>query len=124
MARVLGIGGVFFKAQDPAALSAWYAEWLGLEVERDFGCAVFASDQLPRGTHTVWSPFPRDTDSFEPSTNPYMINLMVDDVDALLERVREGGGVVHGEPRDLQQGRFGWFSDPEGNKVELCQPAP
>lgn len=124
MARVVGVGGVFFRATDPARLAAWYAEHLGIEINPAFGGTSFLPSGLPQGAYTIWSPFPRDTDYFEPSTNDYMINLIVDDLDAALEQVERGGAELHGEPQRLEFGDFGWFTDPEGNKVELWQPNP
>lgn len=120
MAKVLGLGGVFFKAQDPAKLGAWYKEWLDLPVE-PWG-AVLPHDDLPPTAYGVWTPFKADTDYFEPSTAGFMINLVVDDVDGCLARVREGGAQVMEKVEESEFGRFGWFVDPEGNKVELWAP--
>ncbi|NIP80345.1 MAG: VOC family protein, partial [Gemmatimonadetes bacterium] len=80
MARVLGIGGVFFKCDDPARLAAWYREHLGLDV-MDFGGALFRPAGMPPGSYTVWGPFPADTDYFAPSGRDFMINFIVDDVE-------------------------------------------
>jgi predicted enzyme related to lactoylglutathione lyase len=122
MAKVLGVGGVFFKAADPAKLGSWYQEWLGLPVDASYGGASFAPDAMPSGGLTVWSPFPADTEYFNPSDRAYMFNLVVDDLDAALEQVREGGAEVMPDRMDESYGRFGWFIDPEGNKVELWEP--
>ncbi|HVS03893.1 MAG TPA: VOC family protein, partial [Thermoanaerobaculia bacterium] len=77
---------------------------------------------MPAGGLTVWSPFPRDTTYFDPPGREYMVNLVVDDLEGALSQVREGGAEVVGEVEDYEYGRFGWFVDPEGNKVELWQP--
>lgn len=119
--RVLGLGGLFFKARDPKKLAAWYARWLGLEVT-DWGGVAFPSRALPRDGYTVWSPFPADTRYFRPSAKGFMFNLMVDDLDAMLARLAKSGARVLPQPDASEFGRFGWFIDPEGNKVELWEP--
>jgi predicted enzyme related to lactoylglutathione lyase len=123
MARVLGVGGVFFRARDPKALGDWYREWLSVPVSHPHG-ATFAPGQIPEGGVTVWSPFPHDTSYFDPSDRPYMFNLIVDNLDEALAQVRQGGAQVVGDIEQYDYGRFGWFLDPEGNKVELWQPGP
>lgn len=120
MPKVLGVGGVFFKSPDPAALRAWYARWLGM-LSDVYGVG-FHPDALPEGAYTVWSPFPADTAYFEPSPRGFMVNLIVDDLDAMLDRLRGSGAQVLDEVEDLPEGRFGWFVDPDGNKVELWEP--
>ena len=122
MARVLGVGGIFFKAGDPEKLGAWYRAWLDLPVEHPYG-AVLKHDRLPPDSYSVWSPFKQDTTYFAPSDRSFMVNLIVDDLDGCLARVREGGAEVMSEGEESEFGRFGWFIDPEGNKVELWQPA-
>jgi len=122
VARVLGVGGVFFKATNPAELGAWYEKWLGLPIDASYGGASFGPDAMPPGGLTVWSPFKADTEYFKPSDQAFMFNLVVDDLDAALEQVREGGAEVMPDRMDESYGRFGWFVDPEGNKVELWEP--
>jgi catechol 2,3-dioxygenase-like lactoylglutathione lyase family enzyme len=119
MARVLGIGGVFFKAADPAALRAWYTRVLGFDVT-DWGGALFGP--LDRG-HTVWSPFADDTTYFQPSAHRFMINLMVDDLDGVLARVTQEGVPILDRQVMGGMGRFAWIMDPEGIKIELWEPA-
>jgi predicted enzyme related to lactoylglutathione lyase len=121
MAKVLGVGGVFFKSDDPTKLGEWYQKTLGLPVEPPYG-ANFKPDTMPAGGLTVWAPFESTTTYFEPSTRDYMFNLVVDDLDGALAQVKEGGGEIVGEIQEEDYGRFGWFVDPEGNKVELWQP--
>lgn len=123
MARALGIGGVFFKSNDPEKLAGWYARWLGFEIDSTFNGSIFRPANLPDGAYGVWSPFPASTEYFQPSTQPFMINLIVDDVDGALAQVAQGGATLAGEPQEDQFGRFGWFMDPDGNKVELWEPA-
>ncbi|PVM93074.1 glyoxalase [Caulobacter radicis] len=118
MAKVLGLGGVFFKADDPKGLAAWYARVLGIKVE-DWGGAMFSH---PKVGMTNWSPFPADTRYFEPSTAPFMINLIVDDIDGVLAKAAAEGVEPTGR-QDEEYGRFAWLVDPAGFKVELWQPA-
>jgi predicted enzyme related to lactoylglutathione lyase len=120
MARVQGVGGVFFKSPEPARLRAWYAKWLGIPAEGPG--ASFAPAAMPPGGFVVWSPFSADTTYFAPSPARFMINLIVDDLDGALAQVRAGGGEIVGAIEDYDYGRFGWFLDPDGNKVELWQP--
>lgn len=120
MAKALGVGGVFFRARDQAKLAAWYAEHLGIAMAANY--AVFRPDDVPPGGATVFSLFAEDTDYFAPSENRFMINLMVDDLDGALAQVKAGGATQVGEVLNESYGRFGWFLDPEGNKVELWQP--
>ncbi len=119
MAKVLGVGGIFFKSADPARLRAWYARWL--EAPADEHGAMFKTADAPAGAAVVWSPFAADTTYFAPSKAAFMINLIVDDVDAALAQVREGGAEITGAVEQYDYGRFGWFVDPDGNKVELWQ---
>ncbi len=124
MARALGIGGAFFKSPDPRALAAWYSKWLGVPVDEQTQSVVFQPDQLPLGAFSVWSPFDTATEYFAPSDKPFMVNLIVDDLDGALSQVAEGGAQIVGEIEAYDFGRFGWFIDPDDNKVELWEPAP
>jgi predicted enzyme related to lactoylglutathione lyase len=126
MERVRGLGGFFFKANDPKALSAWYEKALGVSLEK-WGGAKFKWHELDeaRDALTVWTPFAADTDYFAPSEKPFMVNFRVDDLDKMLAQVRAaGGGQVIDKITDEFNGRFGWVVDPEGNKIELWQPKP
>lgn len=122
MAQVLGVGGVFFRSPDPKALGEWYRKWLGVPVDPNWGGAAFQPSEVPKGGCTIWTPFKQDTKYFDPPARAFMINLMVDDLDGALAQVKEGGAVVMGEREESEFGRFGWFIDPDGNKVELWQP--
>lgn len=121
MGRVLGVGGVFFRARDAKLLGDWYEKWLGVPVSHPHG-ASFKPDSMPDGGLTVWAPFKDDTDYFDPSDRQFMFNLVVDDLDEALSQVQQGGAELVGEIEEYEYGRFGWFMDPEGNKVELWQP--
>jgi len=120
MAKVIGFGGIFFKSRDPAALSAWYAEHLGLDTEA-WGGARFDENERRPG-YTLWSPFAADTDYFGAGPQPYMLNFRVDDLDALLTQLRAAGVEVDERIEQSEFGRFGWIVDPEGTRVELWQP--
>ncbi|MEM7280595.1 MAG: VOC family protein [Pseudomonadota bacterium] len=122
MAKVLGIGGIFFKSKDPVALAAWYQEHLGFNVDGSFGGTVFQASEVPAGGYTIWGPFKADTTYFTPSDSRYMINLMVDDLGEALKQVQSGGATLVGEPESSEFGDFGWFMDPDDNKIELWQP--
>ena len=122
MANAIGIGGVFFKCADKKELGAWYTEHLGLEID-EYGSVGFDVSRLPRTAFCVWGPFEDSTTYFDPSDKPFMINLVVDDLDGALEQVEQGGAEAVGEIEEYDFGRFGWFIDPAGTKIELWQPA-
>jgi predicted enzyme related to lactoylglutathione lyase len=122
MARVTGVGGIFLRCDDPAALSEWYGRVLGLTPEK-WGGVLFSPD--PSGPpHLVWNPFARNTDYFSPSSRDCMINFAVDDIDGMVARLAEHGVEILGRMDDDSFGRFAWFLDPAGIKVELWQPKP
>jgi len=125
MKYVTGIGGIFFKSNDPEKLNAWYAKHLGLKLE-DFGGVVFreneTSESPKRQASTVWSPFAADTDYFAPSDKPFMINFRVTNLDALLAKLRSEGVAVDEKMDKSEFGYFGWAMDPEGNRIELWEP--
>lgn len=123
MARVVGLGGLFFKARDPAGLARWYGDVLGLDVQ-DWGGVQLHNDGAGLLPYSVWSPFRQDTDYFAPSKGPFMINLAVDDMDGMLARVQSKGVEILGRADNDPNGRFAWLLDPEGIKIELWQPKP
>jgi predicted enzyme related to lactoylglutathione lyase len=120
MQRITGIGGVFFRARDPAALAAWYRDNLGVPVEAGETYASLVSkgpDEM-----TVWSAFPQDTEYFGPPSQPLMVNYRVRDLDAMLAQLRAAGAEVEDRVDEYPYGRFGWATDPEGNRFELWEP--
>jgi predicted enzyme related to lactoylglutathione lyase len=124
MKRVTGIGGIFFKAKDPAKLQAWYKLHLGVDVQ-DWGGTAFNwadSDGKPVGGSTIWSVSSNESDQFAPSHSSFMINYRVDDLHALVAILKEEGCNVLDKIDDSEYGKFAWVIDPEGNKVELWQP--
>jgi predicted enzyme related to lactoylglutathione lyase len=126
MSRVTGIGGIFFHAQDAAALRAWYRKHLGIDVQ-DWGGTAFrwsGADGKPAAGTTVWSIGEAGSDYFAPSAAPFMINYRVADLHALLAALRAEGCQVLDKVDESEFGKFGWVMDPEGNKVELWEPPP
>jgi predicted enzyme related to lactoylglutathione lyase len=120
MERVLGVGGIFFKAKDPAKLKAWYRDHLGLPAN-EHGETTFSAQGDP-GAVLVWSAFPADTKYFEPSKAPFMINFRVKDLRAMLAQLRAAGAAVDEKVMEESYGKFGRVMDPEGNRVELWEP--
>lgn len=125
MATVIGLGGVFLRCADPEATKAWYRDVLGLPVNDHGGFDFAHADSAERfgpGARTIFAPFAADTDYFAPSDLPFMINLMVDDLDGMIERLRDHGVALIGTPESHDYGRFAWVMDPDGRKIELWQP--
>ncbi len=125
MARVIGIGGIFIKARDPEALRAWYRRHLQIDVQ-PWGGAVFrgVDGDAVDASVTVWTVFAADSDYFQPSLAPFMVNFRVRDLRAVLASLRSEGCDVLDEVEQSEYGRFGWVLDPEGNKIELWEPPP
>ena len=124
MQRVTGIGGIFFKSRNPEKLYQWYEEHLGLK--RNGGEAVIFPWRHPEDSSktgmTVWSLFPRNTTYFSPSQSSFMVNYRVEDLDPLLELLRQEGVEIDEHREDSEYGRFAWIMDPEGNRLELWEP--
>jgi len=120
MARVIGVGGIFFKCADPKGLSEWYRRVLGFAVE-DWGGVLFPSGE-DGPPHLVWGPFAADTNYFAPSARDCMINFAVDDLDGIIARLGEQGIAVLGRDDNDPNGRFAWFLDPANIKIELWEP--
>lgn len=120
MKRVTGIGGIFFKAENPKQLADWYQTHLGI----DFGGKVYADFPFAEKEKgwTAFSLFAADTKYFKPSEKPFMINLRVDNLFTLLDALRAEGVHVFDETETGDYGKFGWILDPEGNKIELWEP--
>jgi predicted enzyme related to lactoylglutathione lyase len=126
MARVTGIGGIFLKAEKPEQLSAWYAQTLGLTLSPyggvDFEWREKGSPEKPG--KTVWALFPENTEYFGPGEQQAMVNYRVDDLDELLQQLETAGVEIDLRRQSDENGRFAWIVDPEGNRVELWEPAP
>jgi predicted enzyme related to lactoylglutathione lyase len=123
--RVIGIGGVFFKAKDPKALGAWYRQALGVDTAAGAPFATFRwreRDDSSRVATTAWSLFPTTTKYFAPSDASFMINYRVRNLDAMLAQLRALGVTVDQKVTEDASGKFTWIVDPEGNKIELWEP--
>ena len=123
MKKVTGIGGIFFKANNPDHLREWYRKNLGIESE-SWGFAFHWRDdpQTDGGGATAWSIFPADTKHFGPSDKQFMINFRVADLHSLLASLRDQGVEVDPKIDESEFGKFSWVTDPEGNRVELWGP--
>ena len=125
MAKVTGIGGVFFKGRtDHTALADWYSKHLGLTLE-SWGGSILKWPDDPRvdGGLTVWTTAAADTKWFAPSESSFMINYRVDDMEGLLGQLKEAGVEIVSGPESHENGKFAWIMDPDGNKLELWEPA-
>ncbi|HEY4304969.1 MAG TPA: VOC family protein [Gemmatimonadaceae bacterium] len=124
MAKVTGIGGIFFKSTgDHAALAAWYQKHLGVPLEQ-FGGAIFRwpNDTAEDKGLTVWHVAKSTSKWFAPSDASFMINYRVDDLDEMLDDLRDAGVEIVNGPESHENGKFAWIMDPDGNKVELWEP--
>lgn len=125
MAKVTGIGGVFFLSRDPAALRRWYEDHLGFpENTEGHPSAIFTlAPEAARdpGGYTVWGPHSEDTDYFAPSQKPFMVNFRVDDLEGMISSLKAKNIEILGQEGDEQFGNFAWIMDPEGTKIELWQ---
>lgn len=117
MAKVTGLGGAFIRASDPKALYAWYTKHLGIE-HSDAG--ITFPKEVQRGDIAV--AFFAKSSGYFPVTQPAMLNFQVDDLNGVLDALIAAGVDVDPKREDYDFGRFGWFTDPEGNRVELWQP--
>ena len=121
--RILGIGGIFFKSANQQQTREWYGKHLGLADKGGGVMMAWREKDNPEKEHvTVWTVFPGNTKYFEPSQAAFMVNYIVDDLDALLERLQKEGVKIDPKRQNEEYGRFGWIYDPDGNKIELWQP--
>jgi predicted enzyme related to lactoylglutathione lyase len=123
MKKVTGLGGIFFKCQDPAKMNEWYSTNLGLTTG-DYGTTFEwrqAEDNSRKG-FSVWSTFPQDTKYFEPSTKDFMINYRVENLEKLVEQLKSEGVTIVDEIAYYDYGKFVHILDPEGNNIELWEP--
>src|SRR5688572_8128204 len=121
MKRVTGIGGVFFKTEDPKKIKEWYGKHLGLPVD-DYGASFRWIDVDNKEAVTAWNPFKTDTEYFQPSQKQFMFNYRVENLVELLKVLKEEGVQIVGEMQEFSYGKFGWIMDPDGNKIELWEP--
>ena len=124
MAKITGIGGVFFKSKnDNKALVAWYQKHLGMQLESWGGAILrWPDDKAEDKGLTVWHVAEKESKWFSPSDSSFMINYRVDNLDEMIAQLREGGiEIIKGPDSDVN-GKFAWIMDPDGNKVELWEP--
>jgi len=124
MAKITGIGGIFFKSTgDNAALAAWYQQHLGMPLEAWGGAILkWPEDRAEDSGLTVWHVAEKDTKWFSPSNAAFMINYRVDNLVELLAQLRASGIEAVQGPESHENGKFAWILDPDGNKVELWEP--
>ena len=123
MKKVTGIGGIFFKCADPKKMNKWYEKHLGIPVA-DYG-TMFQWRELDnpeKEGYTVWSTFPADTTYFDPSKKDFMINYRVENIEALVEELKNAGVQILDEITPSEYGKFVHILDPEGNSIELFEP--
>lgn len=123
MKKVTGLGGVFFKCQNPKDMNEWYAKNLGIAVG-DYGATFeWRHEENPekKGT-TAWSTFPETTKYFNPSTKPFMINYRVENLVELMEELKKANVTIVDAIAEYDYGKFLHIMDPEGNIIELWEP--
>lgn len=118
--RVTGIGGIFFKAEDPKKMNEWYGKHLGVQMIFEWKEVDHEEGKAP--AKTVWSPFKQDTQYFAPSEKPFMVNYRVENLVELLAALKQEGVQQVGEMEVHSYGKFAWIMDPEGRKIELWEP--
>lgn len=117
MEKVEGIGGVFFRAEDPEKLARWYSEHLGVDNGLE-GASVWQQEAGP----TILAPFSMDTGYFGRPEQQFMVNFRVRDLDEMLSQLRAAGVEIVSEEEEEGAGRFAFIADPEGNRVQLWEP--
>ena len=119
MERVTGIGGFFFRAENPDALATWYQERLGIDlVPQSYGGEPWRQ----QAGVTVFAPFPQDSEMIGSPEHTWMLNFRVGDLDAMADQLRGAGETVTVDPETYPNGRFAELRDPEGNGIQLWQP--
>ncbi|PWN62704.1 VOC family protein [Chryseobacterium viscerum] len=123
MKRVTAIGGIFFKCKEPEQVNEWYKTHLGLETSPYGTKFDWREAESDKKGYTLWSPFKESTQYFEPSTKEFMINYHVENIEALVEELKKEGVTILDEIATYEYGKFVHILDPEGNKIELFEPA-
>lgn len=122
--RVTGIGGIFFKCDDPKKVKEWYSKHLGIPAT-EYG-AIFmwqGKDEKDKEGMTVWNTFTQSAKKFEPSQKQFMFNYRIENLEELLKALKTEGVEQIGEMESYDYGKFAWIMDCEGNKIELWEPA-
>lgn len=121
--KTSGIGGIFFKCREPEKIKAWYKKHLGLKTNEYGALFEFRKSDTPNEKgYLQWSPFAEDTDYLEPSTKGFMINYRVENLEDMVEQMRNDGVTILDKIETYEYGKFIHVLDPEGNKVELWEP--
>lgn len=121
--RITGIGGIFFKCQDPEKVKAWYGELFGIQTDQYGALFEFRKGDEPnKKAYLQWSPFAMKSTYFEPGQQEYMINYRVENMETLLERLKAAGVEQIGTLQTFDYGKFAHVLDPEGRKIELWEP--
>lgn len=121
--RVTGVGGIFFKSKDPDKIKSWYAKHLGFDVDQYGAVFRFLKMDAPDKTgYLQWSIMKSDTDYFDPSASPFMINYRVENLEWLVKQLKAEGVTICDEIVSYDYGKFVHILDPEGNKIELWEP--
>jgi predicted enzyme related to lactoylglutathione lyase len=121
--RVVGIGGIFIRAKKADRLSKWYSKHLGISIIENVAIFTWLNPNHPKQKgHTVWSIFPQNTSYFGRKGNQFMVNYRVRNLKSLLARLRREGVKVARKVEESKYGKFGWVTDPEGNRIELWEP--
>lgn len=121
--KVTGVGGIFFKCQDPDGMRDWYNSNLGLVTDKYGSLFEFRnSDDPEKKQYLQWSTFSENTKYFKPSNKEFMVNYRVENLEELLVELKERGVEMAGEMETYEYGKFAWIMDPEGNKLELWEP--
>lgn len=123
MKKVTGLGGVFFKCDNPQSMNEWYAKNLGLATS-EYGTNFEwrEADQPSKKGSTMWSTFPKDAPYFNPSAKPFMINYRVENIVALVDELKKENVTIVDEIAEYDYGKFVHVLDPEGNIIELWEP--
>jgi len=121
--KVTGIGGIFFRSKNPAAVKDWYGKNLGLAIGEYGSPFEFRNANRPDEINYLnWSPFPENTDYFNPSDKEFMINYRVQNIEDLVKKLKENGVTIVDEIEEYDYGKFVHIMDLEGNKIELWEP--
>jgi predicted enzyme related to lactoylglutathione lyase len=121
--RVTGIGGIFFKCNEPEKVRSWYARHLGIPSNEYGGMFTWRDEHdKEKICTTAWNPFSKDTKYFNPSEKPFMFNYRVENLAELIKALKEEGVEQVGEMETYEYGKFAWILDCEGNKIELWEP--
>lgn len=120
--KVIGIGGIFFESEDPEKLKHWYSTNLEISTNQYGALFEFKKHSDNKSAFLQWSPMKKPVEYFQPSQKPFMINYRVDNLDALLQKLKAKGITQFGETETYEYGKFAWIIDLEGNKIELWEP--